>query len=149
MWVRHIVKGNHCKRFSQVAHHIIFKETTYQKSRSLTNLSKINEIDVDNEPQEQIVNIELGIPKIFRRKSFDLTKINIESDVEKEEYTQYKQLNMPVIKISQYNSTNGLNKWMVAYLRFLQEAVSMKCTWSDDSYFFLSFIYPCRSFWSW
>ena len=70
---------------------------------------KINDIDVDNEQQKQMVNIELGIPKIYRRKSIDLTKINIDSDGEKEEYTQYKQLNMPVIKISQYNSTNGLN----------------------------------------
>ena len=57
----------------------------------------------------------IGIPKIFRRKSLDLTKINIDSDEEKEEeeYTPHHQL-MPVIKISQYNSTNGLNilhKW--------------------------------------
>jgi len=52
----------------------------------------------------------IGIPKIFRRKSLDLTKINIDSDEEKEEeeYTPHHQL-MPVIKISQYNSTNGLN----------------------------------------
>ena len=54
----------------------------------------------------------IGIPKIFRRKSLDLTKINIDSDEEKEEeeYTHHHhhQL-MPVIKISQYNSTNGLN----------------------------------------
>ena len=80
-----------------------------QNSRSLTNLAKINEIDIDNGWQKQVANIELGIPKIFRRKSFDLTKINIESEVEKEEYSQYKQLNMPEIKISQYNSTIGLN----------------------------------------
>ena len=52
----------------------------------------------------------IGIPKIFRRKSLDLTKINIDSDEEKEEeeYTPHHQL-MPVIKISQYNSTNVLN----------------------------------------
>ena len=68
----------------------------------------INEIDVDNEWQNQLVNIELGIPKILRRKSLDLSKINIDSEEEKVENTQYKQL-MPVIKISQYNSTNGLN----------------------------------------
>ena len=68
----------------------------------------INEIDVDNEWQNQLVNIELGIPKILRRKSLDLSKINIDSEEEKVEDTQYKQL-MPVIKISQYNSTNGLN----------------------------------------
>ena len=84
------------------------KETTNQKSRSLTTLVNINEIDVDNEWHKQLVNIELGIPKILRRKSLDLSKINIDSDEEKEEYTQCKQI-MPVIKISQYNSTNGLN----------------------------------------
>ena len=84
------------------------KETTNQKSRSLTTLVNINEIDVDNEWQKQLVNIELGIPKILRRKSLDLSKINIDSEEEKEEYTQCKRL-MPVIKISQYNSTNGLN----------------------------------------
>ena len=77
------------------------KETTSQKSRSLSNLVIINEIDV-NEHQKQM----FGIPKNIRRKSLDLTKINIDSDEEKVE--EYQQL-MPVIKISQYNSTNGLN----------------------------------------
>ena len=52
----------------------------------------------------------IGIPKIFRRKSLDLTKIKTDSDDEKEEdYTEYHHQLMPVIKISQYNSTNGLN----------------------------------------
>ena len=80
------------------------KETNCQKSRSLSNLVNIHKIDVD-EQQKQM----FGIAKNFRRKSLDLTKISIDSDEEKEkESTHYQQL-MPEIKISQYNSTNGLN----------------------------------------
>lgn len=80
------------------------KETSCQKSRSLSNLVNIHKIDVD-EQQKQM----FGIAKNFRRKSLDLTKISIDSDEEKEkESTHYQQL-MPEIKISQYNSTNGLN----------------------------------------
>lgn len=83
---------------------IILKETSSQKCRSLSNLVNINEKDVDEQQKQTF-----GVPKNFRRKSLDLTKINIDSDEEKEEdSTHYQQL-MPVIKISQYNSTNGLN----------------------------------------
>ena len=81
-------------------------ETRIQKSRSLSSLVDNNDIEVD-EPQKQTI----GIPKIFRRKSLDLTKINIDSDDENEEddYAHHHHQLMPIIKISQYNSTNGLN----------------------------------------
>ena len=83
---------------------ILLKETSCQKSRSLSNLVNIHKMEDDSEQNKMF-----GIPKNFRRKSLDLTKINIDSDEEKEkESTHYQQL-MPEIKISQYNSTNGLN----------------------------------------
>ena len=79
------------------------KETNVERSRSLSNLAEDNGAD-GNEEQNRIINIQ----RIFKRKSIDLSNINLDSDEEGEEYTKHQQL-MPVITISQYNSTNGLN----------------------------------------